>query len=90
MNVRITWHAVKRYKERIEECSDDDAMNKILKIVYLGKVIAQRKRGAYTEKAIRYNDAIIVVYEYEGGNVIVVSVVKVEYERCWWKKQASL
>ncbi|WAM33347.1 hypothetical protein [Caldicellulosiruptor morganii] len=89
MNIRITRHAIERYQERIERCSDDEAMNMILKTVYLGKVIAKRKRGAYTEKAIRYNDAIAITYEYEGG-VIVVSVIKNEYERCWWKRQNRL
>lgn len=45
MNIRITWHAIKRYKERIEKCSDDEAANSIMKIVFLGEIIAQKKRG---------------------------------------------
>jgi len=84
MNVRITRHAIKR----IEKCSDDEAANSILKIVFLGNVVSQRKKGAYIEKLIRKNDAVIVAYEYECSNVIVVSVLRAEYER-WWKKQAS-
>lgn len=88
MNVRITRHAIQRYKERIEKCSDDEAANSILKIVFLGNVVSQRKKGAYTEKLIRKNDAVIVAYEYECSNVIVVSVLRAEYEG-WWKKQAS-
>ncbi|ADQ45526.1 hypothetical protein Calkro_0632 [Caldicellulosiruptor kronotskyensis 2002] len=88
MNIRITWHAIKRYKERIEKCSDDEAANSIMKIVFLGEIIAQKKKGAYIEKLIRKNDAVIVAYEYECNNVIVVSVLRAEYEG-WWKKQAS-
>lgn len=81
--VQITNHAIKRYKERIKDCSDFEAELCIMEAAIRGILLSRRGKI----RAIKHGSAVLIIYSNNG--IDIVKTVEHASYSAWWKQKRN-
>lgn len=89
--MKVTKHAIDRYKSRISNISNEDAKDKLIEIATKGKVVYERLNAANimeVEKIINYKGVeILVIKNLKNRSQYIITCLGGTKFRKWYKKE---